>query len=85
MRRSDNRVRACTCCAFVTILEEYDICPDCYWEADDVQERDPTFSGGANTLCLEEAQATYRAVRASDDRFRSKVRPPLSVEHPHGA
>lgn len=38
----------------------YVICPICNWEDDEVQFYDPTYAGGANKLCLKEAQEKYR-------------------------
>ena len=77
-----NAVRPCACCGNLTILEEYDICPVCNWEADDVQERDPTFWGGANHMSLIDARNTFRAIGAKSVKQLSRVRPPLPHEVP---
>ena len=50
----------CACCGNMTVEEEYDICPVCGWEKDNVQERFIGFRGGANRLCLAEAREEYR-------------------------
>ena len=76
------QVRPCACCGYLTVLEEYDICPVCFWEADDVQERDPTFKGGANGMSLLQAQESFRTIRASSPRWLGHVRAPLPHETP---
>ena len=75
-------VLPCACCGYLTILEEYDICPVCFWEADGVQERDPSFAGGANHVSLIEARAFYLSVGASEPRWTGNVRPPQPHEIP---
>ncbi|WP_040152395.1 MULTISPECIES: CPCC family cysteine-rich protein [Photorhabdus] len=51
----------CPCCGKRTIerLGEYEICPICNWEDDPVQSADPHFSGGANSMSLEDAKKLY--------------------------
>ena len=44
----------CACCGVGTVDGEYDICPVCGWEKDNVQERFIGFRGGANKPCLAE-------------------------------
>jgi len=70
----------CACCGFLTVSEEYDICPVCGWEKDNVQERFVGFRGGANKLCLAEARENYRASGCSDNEYTGKVRSPLPEE-----
>lgn len=50
----------CRCCDRETVEEEYDICPVCGWEKDNVQERFIGLRGGANKLSLAEARELYR-------------------------
>ena len=52
---------ACPCCGRYIFESEgaYEICPECGWEDDPVQQRDPDFAGGANRLSLTEARAQY--------------------------
>ena len=52
----------------------YDICPICFWEDDVSQLRFPTMGGGANRPSLREAQATFAAIGAIEDRFLGQVR-----------
>lgn len=51
----DERFR-CWACGQLTLTEEptgtYEICPNCGWEDDPVQQQNPTYSGGANTASL---------------------------------
>ena len=75
-------VKPCACCGYLTILQEYDICPVCFWEADNVQEDDPSFRGGANTMSLTEAREPYQTVGAIEQRALPHVRAPLPNEHP---
>ncbi len=74
---------ACPCCRYLTLSEPppgtFEICPVCFWEADEVQARDPEWRGGANGISLREAQATFEQHRVSELRFRGDVREP----HPH--
>jgi len=76
-------VLPCACCGNLTILEEYDICPVCDWEADGVQERDPSFQGGANKMSLIEARASFQAIGAIGPDHLTHVRLPLPHEIPH--
>ncbi|MBQ8536569.1 MAG: hypothetical protein IJ461_04105 [Clostridia bacterium] len=38
----------------------YDICGKCGWENDPVQRENPSLSGGANYMSLDEARAAYK-------------------------
>lgn len=46
----------CWCCGQPTLDEEptgtYEICPECGWEDDPLQRRDPDYAGGANGASL---------------------------------
>ncbi|MEG1427415.1 MAG: amidohydrolase family protein, partial [Oscillospiraceae bacterium] len=54
----------CPCCGRYTLEEEppgtFEICPDCGWEDDRVQFRDPDYEEAANTLSLHQAREQYR-------------------------
>ena len=53
----------CPCCGYKTLSEPaqgtYEICELCGWEDDLVQNRDPDYQGGANGICLREAQHEF--------------------------
>jgi len=76
----------CPCCGYLTLSEAppgtFATCPVCFWEDDEVQFRDPSYRGGANTLSLQEARVNFRQFGASDEAHRSNVRPPLPEELP---
>ena len=64
------------------MTEEYDICPVCGWEADNVQEREPNSWGGANVPSLTDARENNRKLRSSDPAKSSGNREPLPHEFP---
>ncbi|MBC6981376.1 CPCC family cysteine-rich protein [Caulobacter sp. 17J80-11] len=76
----------CPCCGQRTYVsakrDSYEVCPVCFWEDDLVQFEDPSFSGGANEVSLQEARENYRAFKASGARFVKAVRPPAPEEIP---
>lgn len=53
--------KKCPVCGKYKFEENYDICPNCGWENDPVQRKDPDFAGGANKMSLKEAKAAYKA------------------------
>lgn len=44
---------------------DYEICPECGWENDPVQNRDEDYSGGANKMSLKEARKSYKGILTS--------------------
>jgi len=42
----------------------FEICSVCGWEDDASQSRDPTLTGGANALSLNESRAAWKAREA---------------------
>ncbi len=42
----------CKVCGLGNIAHDFDICEYCGWEADDLQNENPNFSGGANDMSL---------------------------------
>ena len=67
----------CPCCGhhiFDRPPGNYDICPVCFWEDDDIQLRWPDWAGGANSLCLVDAQRAYAGTGAMEYRFTGIVR-----------
>lgn len=74
----------CPCCGYPTLLEPppgtYELCPVCFWEDDGIPFEDPTYRGGANTISLNEARASFAAMGVSDLVFRDDVRGPTAEE-----
>ena len=42
----------CKVCGLGNIAHDFDICEYCGWEADDLQNENPNYSGGANDMSL---------------------------------
>ena len=49
----------CACCGYMTIIDEYDICPICRWEHDVAQESEPYEGIGANKVTLKQGQENF--------------------------
>ncbi len=53
----------CPCCgekvASSTENGYYEICPNCFWENDPLQSREPSYEGGANDESLIDARWQY--------------------------
>ena len=47
----------CACCG--EIVEKYDVCDNCGWQDDNIQNNNPDFVGGANMISLKEAKENY--------------------------
>lgn len=68
----------CACCGFPTLggrPGSYEICRTCFWEDDPVQLLDPWYPSGANKVSLVDAQRNFATIGASEERFRSDVKP----------
>ena len=63
----------CPVCGQHTFKLEYELCPVCEWQQDNIQEDDPAFSGGANILCLKDFKAEWLA--KSSERTRASTAP----------
>ena len=53
----------CACCGEYTLTEpagSYEICKNCGWEEDEVQNDLIDFRGGANVISLREAREIYK-------------------------
>lgn len=76
----------CPCCGSFTLDEKppgtFAICPVCYWEDDDVQFRDPTYEGGANSVSLIQARENYEKFSAITPEMKRYVRAPRQDEIP---
>ncbi len=78
----------CACCGYLTLDEgpgSFDICDVCYWQDDDVQNRDPDRLGGANAICLNEAKVNFKELGACSAQFVEDVRRPTAEEYPVGS
>jgi len=55
--------KICACCELPTLPKDsiFEICPLCGWQDDGVQNDDPSYSGGANKLSLNDYQAKWLA------------------------
>ena len=80
----------CPCCGYLTYPEPVDsqemrfgICEVCFWENDNVQRDDPDYAGGANTMSLNEARASFKKYGATDPDKVAFVRPPRPEEKPN--
>lgn len=72
----------CSCCGFFTLPKDpmYFICPVCFWQNDSYQEEYINNNGGPNLVSLCEARENFQKFRASEERFKNLVRPPLTEE-----
>ena len=83
LRENKTRKRRCACCGCYTLEEPeggYEICPVCFWEDDAVQNNDPEFTGGANKVCLREAQENFEEFGACTESAIPFVREPDAEE-----
>ena len=72
--------RECACCGFLTVTEEHEVCPVCFWEEDKVQNADVLYEGGANEMNLKTARENYRKYGAVSEKYIDKVRKPKKEE-----
>ena len=77
---------ACPCCGCLTLDEPppgtFAVCPVCWWEDDDVQLREPAYTGGANQVSLNDARANYARIGASSEEGLAHIRKPSEDELP---
>lgn len=68
----------CPCCGYKTLaeLDNYDLCPICYWEDDSTQYENPDLEGGPNAPSLRQAQLNFILYGASDHECLGQVNPP---------
>jgi len=76
----------CPCCGYLTFDEQpcgnYEICPVCFWEDDNVQNENSSYAGGANRISLEQAKENFAKYGAVKPEFAKQVRKPLLSEFP---
>jgi hypothetical protein len=74
----------CVCCGNRTIDSEppgtFEICPECYWEDDNVQFDDPDYDGGANEISLNKARENFKKIGAISEKYLKNGRKPLEDE-----
>lgn len=72
----------CPCCGYKTFesKQEFDICPICFWEDDNIQFDKVDMAGGANVISLRQAQQNYIKYCVSQQRFLKYVRKPKKDE-----
>jgi hypothetical protein len=79
-----NKTYRCPCCRFKTLHGRggYEICKVCFWEDDGQDDHDlDEVRGGPNgSLSLTQARLNFNQFGAYDQKFISKVRPPLPEE-----
>ncbi len=83
LRENKTTKRRCACCGYYTLEEPeggHEICPVCFWEDDRTQNNDPEFDGGANKVCLREAQENYEEIGACTESALPFVREPDAEE-----
>jgi hypothetical protein len=64
----------CPCCNTREAMSEqggYEICETCGWEDDPLQSSEPGYEGGANTLSLNKARATWALALENRDETTS--------------
>ena len=72
----------CPCCEHLTIEEELDICPVCFWENDPVMSQEDWLDipVGANKVSLNEGKKNYLLFGACEKEMLQHVRKPLGNE-----
>ncbi len=79
-----NQKYKCPCCGYYTYTEKpngnYAICPVCFWEDDPIQLNDPDYTGGANTVSLNQARENFIKFGACEKDMRKYVRLPIEEE-----
>lgn len=67
----------CQCCGYKTLKEgtkdSYEICKVCFWEDDYVMNENPAYWGGANGVCLRQAQRNFISFGVSEKRYLNNV------------
>ncbi len=74
--------KRCLCCGYKTIDAElqFEICPVCFWQDDDIQNKNPDYSGGANAPSLNQARDNFKKFGAVEKRLIKYVRNPKPEE-----
>ena len=63
-------MKKCICCGLGYVDDDGgDICTICGWQDDDIQNDDPNFAGGANTLSLNEHRKNFKEKRKINSNY----------------
>ena len=77
-------MKRCPCCGCLTIgdWEEVitDICEVCYWQYDEISQRNPEIGIGPNKVSLNQAKENYKKMGAVEEKFIPFVRKPNEDE-----
>lgn len=76
---------ACPCCAMLTLTSRgwHEICPVCGWDDDGQDDHDAEdLRGAPNKISLAQARRNFAEFGTSEDRRRTRVRPPSQDEIP---
>ena len=69
----------CPCCGYKTLDEEppgtYETCDVCNWQEDAVMNENPDYWGGANAVCLRQAQRNFMKFAAKEKKSLDNVVP----------
>jgi hypothetical protein len=70
IRKPVNGLFACPYCLELSFAEAggYEICDNCGWEDDPVQESNPNLAGGANRTSLSEAREHFKRFGWSEEK-----------------
>ncbi len=79
-------MKVCPCCGYLTIDDSKeiitDICDVCFWQYDEVANKEPDRIIGANKVSLNTARANFKSYGAVEERFISLARAPYDDEIP---
>ena len=63
----------CPCCSSRSLDSknslDYEICSICFWENDPIQNDDPEYAGGANSVSLNQAKQNFQKYGVSQKKF----------------
>ncbi len=64
------KINYCPVCKKQGPFNYYEICPECGWEQDPIQNEDVKFPGGANKLSLLEYQYIYNSIKEKKKNYK---------------
>ena len=71
------KLYTCQCCGYKTLAEgskdSYEICKICFWEDDYVMNENTDYWGGANGVCLRQAQRNFLRFGVSEKNYLNRV------------